>query len=132
MAQSVRPQLTGRVASTAALESHYESTRCETTGTQKKMLSQGAAAKFGSYQYAVMAAVTGLGFVGAPWWMAFIAAVLLFGSVALGNGDGHARGGSVQAAAEPGGALFTLAAVSAGFAVACFAGGNVLAGIMLR
>lgn len=96
------------------------------------MLPQGAARKFGTYQFAVMAAVTGLGFVGAPWWMVFIAAVLLFGSVVIDAGPGYSRVGGSQATAAPGGAVLTLAVMSAGFAVVCYAGGSALAGIMMR
>jgi hypothetical protein len=95
------------------------------------MLLHGAIRRFGSYQYAVVLAVTGLGFVGAPWWMAFIAAALLFGSLVFEQGEAYARGGSTQATATPGGSVLTIAIVSAGFALVCYAGGS-LAGVMLE
>jgi hypothetical protein len=56
----------------------------------------------------------------------------LFGSVAFGQDAGSARSGGAQVAAAPSGVVLTLAVLSAGFAVACFAAGNVLAGIMAR
>jgi hypothetical protein len=62
--------------------------------------------------------------------MVFIAAVLLFGSLVLEHAEAYARGGSTQVTAAPGGAL-TIAAMSAGFAVVCYAGGSALASIML-
>jgi len=95
------------------------------------MLPHSAARRFGAYQYAVMLAVTGLGFVGAPWWMAFIAAALLFGSVVFEQSETYGRGGSSQATAVPGGAVLTIAAMSAGFAAVCYAGG-ALASLMLK
>ncbi len=83
--------------------------------------------KIGAYQYAVMLAATGLGFVGAPWWMALIAAVLLFGSTLFEYADVHSRAVGPHAPAIAGGALLTVAAMSAGFAGVCYAGGSMLA-----
>jgi hypothetical protein len=92
------------------------------------MLPTGA--RFGAYQYAVMLAATGLGIVGAPWWMALIAAVLLFGSTLFEYADVQSRAIGPEIVA--GSAVLTVAALSAGFAAVCYAGGNALAGIMLQ
>ena len=94
------------------------------------MLPHGATRSIGAYQYAVMLAVTGLGFVGAPWWMALIAAVLLFGSTLFENADVQSRALGPQTSAA-GGAVLTVAAMSVGFATVCYVGGNVLAALML-
>jgi len=95
------------------------------------MLPQSAARRFGAYQYAVMAAVTGLGFVGAPWWMVLIAAVLLFGSVLFDYAEGHATLAGANATAAAGGSVLAVAAMSIGFAVICYLGGHTLAGVIL-
>ncbi len=89
-------------------------------------------AKFGAYQYAVMLAVTGLGIVGAPWWMALIAAVLLFGSTLFEYADVRSRVIGPQGTAVAGSAVLTVAAMSAGFATVCYVGGNGLALMMLK
>jgi hypothetical protein len=94
------------------------------------MLPHGAARAIGAYQYAVMLAVTGLGFVGAPWWMALIAAVLLFGSTLFEYTDVQSRALGPQTAAA-GGAVLTVAAMSVGFAIVCYVGSNALAALML-
>ncbi|HEY7669677.1 MAG TPA: hypothetical protein VH852_03480 [Hyphomicrobium sp.] len=93
------------------------------------MLPHGA--KIGAYQYAVMLAVTGLGIVGAPWWMALIAAVLLFGSTLFEYADVQSRAIG-PASAVAGSAVLTVAAISIGFAAMCYVGGNALAGMMLK
>jgi len=85
----------------------------------------------GTYQYAVMLAVTGLGLVGAPWWMALIAAVLLFGSTLFECVDVQSRAIGPQGIVG-GSAVLTVAAMSAGFAAICYAGGNGLALMMLK
>jgi hypothetical protein len=89
-------------------------------------------AKIGAYQYAVLLAVTGLGLVGAPWWMALIAAVLLFGSTLFEYVDMQSRAIGPQGAIVGGSAVLTVAAMSAGFAAICYAGGNGLALMMLK
>ncbi len=89
-------------------------------------------ARIGAYQYAVMLAVTGLGLVGAPWWMALIAAVLLFGSTLFEYVDVQSRAIGPQASAVAGSALLMVAAISVGFAAICYVGGNALAGMMLK
>jgi hypothetical protein len=94
------------------------------------MLPTGA--KMGAYQYAVMLAVTGLGLVGAPWWMALIAAVLLFGSTLFEAADVQSRAIGPQGAMVGGSSVLTVAAMSAGFAAVCYAGGNGLAFMMLK
>jgi len=95
------------------------------------MLPQGAARTIGAYQYAVMLAVTGLGFVGAPWWMALIAAVLLFGSTVFEYVDVHSRAIGPNASVMAGSAMLTVAAMSVGFAAVCYVGGNILAAIVM-
>jgi hypothetical protein len=89
-------------------------------------------ARIGAYQYAVMLAVTGLGIVGAPWWMALIAAVLLFGSTLFEYADVQSRALGPQASVVAGSAVLTVAAMSAGFAAICYVGGNGLALMMLK
>jgi hypothetical protein len=89
-------------------------------------------ARMGAYQYAVMLAVTGLGLVGAPWWMALIAALLLFGSTLLEYVDVQSRAIGPQGAIVSANAVLTVAAMSAGFAAVCYAGGNALALMMLK
>jgi len=96
------------------------------------MLPQGAARTIGAYQYAVMLAVTGLGIVGAPWWMALIAAVLLFGSTLFEYSDVQSRAIGPQTSAVAGGAVLTVAAMSLGFATVCYVGGSMLAALMLK
>jgi hypothetical protein len=96
----------------------------------KPMLPYGA--KIGAYQYAVMLAVTGLGLVGAPWWMALIAAILLFGSTLFEYVDVQSRAIGPHASAVAGSAVLTVAAMSVGFATICYAGGNALAAILLK
>ena len=95
------------------------------------MLPQGATRAVGAYQFAVMLAVTGLGFVGAPWWMALIAAALLFGSTLFEYAELQSRAYGAHATAVAGGAVLTVAAASLGFAGVCYVGGNALAGIIL-
>ena len=95
------------------------------------MLPQGAARTIGAYQYAVMLAVTGLGFVGAPWWMALIAAVLLFGSTLFEYVDVHSRAIGPNATVMAGSAVLTVAAMSVGFATMCYVAGNALATIVM-
>jgi hypothetical protein len=90
----------------------------------------GANRSTGAYQYAVLAAVTGLGFVGAPWWMALIAAVLLFGSALLEHAELQSRVVPASATAAAGGSLLAVAATSMGFAAMCFIGGQALAGVL--
>jgi hypothetical protein len=91
----------------------------------------GAKRSTGAYQYAVMLAVTGLGFVGAPWWMALIAAVLLFGSTLFEHAELQSRVVAANATAAAGGSVLAVAAASLGFAAMCFIGGQALAGVML-
>lgn len=95
------------------------------------MLPYGAKRSVGAYQFAVMLAVTGLGFVGAPWWMVLIAAALLFGSTLLEYSEFQSRAISANATAVAGGAVLTVAAASLGFAAVCYVGGHALAGVIL-
>lgn len=95
------------------------------------MLPSGAKRAVGAYQYAVMLAVTGLGLVGAPWWMVLIAAALLFGSTLFEYADLQSRAMSADATAVAGGAVVTVAAMSLGFAAMCYVGGRALAAIAL-
>jgi hypothetical protein len=96
------------------------------------MLPTGAKRAVGAYQYAVILAVTGLGFVGAPWWMVLIAAALLFGSTMFEYADLQSRSISADATAVASGAVLTVAAMSLGFAIMGYAGGQALAGIVLN
>jgi hypothetical protein len=97
-----------------------------------KMLPSGAKRAVGAYQYAVILAVTGLGFVGAPWWMVLIAAALLFGSTLFEYADLQSRAMSADVTAVASGAVLTVAAMSLGFAAMGYAGGHALAGIVLN
>ncbi len=93
------------------------------------MLPTGA--RIGAYQYAVMLAVTGLGVVGAPWWMALIAAVLLFGSTLFEYADVQSRLIGPNATAVAGSAVLSVAAMSVGFAAICYVAGNALSAIVM-
>jgi len=95
------------------------------------MLPSGSRWSVGAYQFAVMLAVAGLGFVGAPWWMALIAAALLFGSTILEHAEIQSRAIGVNATAVAGTSVLTVAAVSLGFAGMCYVAGQALASLML-
>lgn len=95
------------------------------------MLPSGAKRTVNRYQFAVMLAVTGLGLVGAPWWMALIAAALLFGSVMVEHAEVHSRGAAMDATAISGHPIWTVAAMSLGFAAVCYVAGAVVGPLIL-
>lgn len=95
------------------------------------MLPSGAKRAVNSYQFAVMLAVAGLGLVGAPWWMALIAAVLLFGSSMVAHAEFQARSLTPHAATVAGSPVLTVAAMSLGSAAVCYFAGRALSAIVL-
>jgi hypothetical protein len=125
------PQISPAAAWTKRPESQYRIIAgvAEKRGLTK-MLPSDAKRAVGAYQYAVMIAVTGLGFVGAPWWMVLIAAALLFGSTLFEYADIQARAVTVNATVVAGSAVVTVAVMSIGFAITCYLGGYGLASLI--
>lgn len=95
------------------------------------MLPSGSKRSVNGYQVAVMLAVAGLGLVGAPWWMALIAAALLFGSALVEHSEVHARAVTVEAPAFTGNPVWTVAAMSFGYAAVCYIAGAVVHALIL-
>lgn len=83
-----------------------------------------------AYQVAVMLVAAALGFIGAPWWMVLIAAMLLFGGTLIDDAEAQARVVYASAAAAAGSAALALAALSLGYASICYIGGYALAALL--
>jgi hypothetical protein len=94
------------------------------------MLPSGSKRAINAYQFAVMLAVTGLGLVGAPWWMAVIAAALLFGSAMVEHAEVHSGPVMPEITAVVGGPVLTVAAMSVAFAGICFSAGAIVGALL--
>jgi hypothetical protein len=95
------------------------------------MRPSGSKRAINAYQFAVMLAVTGLGLVGAPWWMALIAAALLFGSAMVEHAEVHSDPVTPEITAVAGNPVLTVAAMSAAFAGICFSAGAIVGALLL-
>lgn len=94
------------------------------------MLTTAGRRSTGVYEFAVLLAMTALGFGGAPWWVVPIAAVMLLSIGLFEHADVRTRLINSAATTAAGYAALSLAAISVAFAALCYAGGGVLAALM--
>jgi len=76
-----------------------------------------------AHQFTVMFVAVALGFIGAPWYMVLIAAMLLVGAALFDDAEVQERVLYASAAVNAGSAVLALAAMSLGFAALCYVAG---------